>query len=881
MRWVKATLLSAFLAYSVGWSFISLSRLFTLNAFIFDLGVAMDFAWAAFHRFGPVSLLHNFAYKGIVYLIGPLFLAGGYPIMLIFQSAFIGLAVFPLYGIARHYLKSEVPALLLSVSYLIYFPLAGTNWFDFHYQALFPTLFILGYYFYVARRPGLSLLFMALSGITHYPFTLFPMMFALGLMGGWLLKGRREDLKLALPLLAFTGLIFAMNLWLSGIAGSTLGTIGYAFGPAPIEPKIYAVVLIFLPLFFLPALSPKWMAFMVPFLVLVAITNSPYIYWPFMDQYGSLFAPFLFLGGIEAAAALGRRRPSKRSVLVIAATVFVSVSAFAIVYEPYGPLNGNSALNNYHVGNVLGSWAAYGELLKVASLVPDNYSILSQINIPEVLPSHGNITVLDVPPYAFTNNPPVDYGFAYVYSPYFYEQYGFPPNQASMYSAMQGLWNGGDYGIAAEASGLLLLKHDYTGSPEYYVPIDMTFRPTELYAGNATVSSNYINATGVNGEASGVLWYGPYTTLYPGLYNVTFWLYTSNASASNKLQLQVTANYTNEFLDASTISGDQLSAGAWTPVTLTFYAGGIYGGVEFRGVSTGWNGTLLLSSIRVEQAASGLPTSYDQYVLPWQLGYQAPVNLTSSGLLEAVNLTNAMAWYGPYTTVRPGFYNVTFLLRSSNDSPMNRAELQITSGSGRTYLATMGLTGSEFEGSNWTVISVPLAISSTQEDVEFRCFVQGWNGSLELANVTVIREGTSPSPNTTWNYGPSQLWVPSPSLTVNGLISASNVSGTTIWYGPYTTLYPGLYNVTFWLYTTNSSPLNELQLQVTANSGSVYLTTSVVNGSSLRPFAWTPITMSFRTSSTYNDVEFRGYVVNWDGEVGLNGINETFIAPDG
>ncbi|MDG7037431.1 MAG: hypothetical protein JRM72_08645, partial [Nitrososphaerota archaeon] len=70
-------------------------------------------------------------------------------------------------------------------------------------------------------------------------------------------------------------------------------------------------------------------------------------------------------------------------------------------------------------------------------------------------------------------------------------------------------------------------------------------------------------------------------------------------------------------------------------------------------------------------------------------------------------------------------------------------------------------------------------------------------------------------------------------------------------------------------------------LQVTADSGSVYLATSTINGSSLRPFTWTPITVSFRTGSTYNDVEFRGYVMNWDGELGLGGINETFVAPDG
>jgi len=878
MKWVRPTLLSVFLAYSAGWSYISLARLFTLNAFIFDLGVNMEFAWNAFHQLGLIAFLHNFSYKGIVYLIGPLFLAGGYPTMLIFQSAFIGLAVFPLYGIARHFLKGDVPALLFAVSYLIYFPLAGMNWFDFHYQALFPTLFIFGYYFYATKRPYATILFMSLSAITHYPFTVFPMLFALGLLGGALLKGRREDLKIALPLLAFTGLIFALNLWINGFAASTLGTVGYAFGPAPLLPKVYSVVLMLLPLLFLPALSPKWMAFMVPFFVLVAITNSPYFYWPFMDQYGSLFVAFLFLGGIEAAAMLGRKG-GRRRALLIAVAVFVTVSAFAVVYEPYGPLNGSSSVDNYHIDNVLGSWSTYGELLKVASLVPSNYSVLSQIDIPEVFPSHTNVTVLDVPPYAFTNSPAVGYGFAYIYSPYFYEQFGFSPNQVSMFSAMDRLWNSGDYGIVAEASGLLLLKHDYDGAIKYYVPINQTFTPAALYATNAVISPNYVNATDVNGEAGGVLWYGPYTTLYPGLYNVTFWLYTTNASPSNELQLQVTANDTQEFLDVSVIHGDQLKAATWTPITLTMYAGGIYGQVEFRGTTTGWNGTLLLSSIDLVQVAPGLPISDDRYYLPWQFGRPQPVNLTGSGILEASDLTNTMAWYGPYTSIDPGVYDVTFLLRSSNDSPLNKAELQITSGSGSIYLATMGLTGSQFAGTNWTLVNVPLVVNSIQEDVEFRCFVQSWNGSLELANVTVIREGGELPSNSTWSYDPGRLWVSSLSFENDGLISAANISDTTLWYGPYTTLYPGLYNVTFWLYTTNASPSNGLQLQVTAESGSVYLASRAISGAALEPLTWTPVTVTFSSGSAYNNVEFRGYVVNWSGEVELGGINETYIGP--
>ncbi|MGC8970427.1 MAG: hypothetical protein ACP5LG_07765, partial [Conexivisphaera sp.] len=90
-----AILASAYVAYVAAWSYISLMRLFSLNAFIFDLGVNMQFAWDAVLHATLGSVLRTLAYKGIVYVVAPVFLTGSYPAVLIFQSAFIGLAVFP------------------------------------------------------------------------------------------------------------------------------------------------------------------------------------------------------------------------------------------------------------------------------------------------------------------------------------------------------------------------------------------------------------------------------------------------------------------------------------------------------------------------------------------------------------------------------------------------------------------------------------------------------------------------------------------------------------------------------------------------------------------------------------------------------------------
>jgi uncharacterized membrane protein len=143
----------SFIGYVSYWSYITILRYYALNAYVFDLGIFMQNGWVVLHQVHTVSaFLAYLAYDGIVYVFSPLTLLDSYPALLILQSVVIALAMFPLYGIAKHFLKGDVPALLFAISYLIYFPLAGMNWYDAHNAAFFPTLFISAYYFYLKGR---------------------------------------------------------------------------------------------------------------------------------------------------------------------------------------------------------------------------------------------------------------------------------------------------------------------------------------------------------------------------------------------------------------------------------------------------------------------------------------------------------------------------------------------------------------------------------------------------------------------------------------------------------------------------------------------------------------------------------------------------------
>ncbi|BBE42771.1 hypothetical protein [Conexivisphaera calida] len=243
------------------------------------------------------------------------------------------------------------------------------------------------------------------------------------------------------------------------------------------------------------------------------------------------------------------------------------------------------------------------------------------------------------------------------------------------------------------------------------------------------------------------------------------------------------------------------------------------------------------------------------------------MELTPSGAIEVSNVSNVIAWYGPYTTLGPGYYNVTFLISSSSSSPSDRAVLQVTSDYGKSYLVTLGITGPYVGAGRWVEVSVPVYVSSTQDGVEFRCAVQGWSGSLYLSRILVTWEGQAPSSISTV-YPATQMWTANGSSYSDGMIVATNASRI-MWYGPYATLYPGSYNVTFWIDGNMSTSL-EVLLQVTSNYGNTVLAQGAVYGRNVH--GWTPVTLQVNLDSTQQGAEFRGWAIGLDGTVELGNV---------
>lgn len=720
----RAVLVSGFLLYTTFWSYVSLSKLYSLRATVFDLGVNMQYAWEAAHSVSAFP--HFLASRGLVYLVAPVFLAGGFPAVLVFQSAFIGAGVFPLYYVARDAIGRKA-ALPLALSYLVYFPVSGMNWYDFHYQALFPTLFLFGWYFFRVRADvPLAFLFFALSALSHYPYSVFT-----GLLGLVLLNDSRHKVRGALPLalslIVFSGFTLLLAVFTLGAQGATTGALAIP-GVRAREPLYDALtlVLILAPVLFLPLVS-RWSLFLLPYVALLAISNNPNFAYPFVFQlqYPALFVAFVFLGALDGVVKIGRNAKGR---VALALLVLLSVSAFGVFLDPYGPLNQS---RSYSLSGLsLDPVTRYRALEKELSLVKPGSLLLVENDMPEAFPGKNGTLPVDTLYITsnFLNKSHPDYVLADLNSSWYT---GPGLENVTMQSVFDSLWESGNYSLVAEAYGVVLIERG-AANLSYYVPERANYSAFSFYAPGAgregAIAASY------TGTSPHISWYGPYTYLEPGLFNITFEL--EPLASSGSLLLQVTADYGSSVLAEYPLNVSALPEGRWSHVSFEFYAPGAYSAVEFRGLSSRVNGTVLFGGVSLVQVQAGLPRFPDAVYPASAFMHPALERMTEQGLL---NLTGAegIVWYGPYATLPPGNYTLVLTLYSRDASGGQGFVFEVTADSGHTVLAEEGVNATALRAGHRFTLT--FSTNRTYRDVEFRGISGEPAGSMYFAGVTLLR----------------------------------------------------------------------------------------------------------------------------------------------
>ncbi len=530
------------------WSIIDILRLYNLKDGVFDSGIiSLTMNTIIFeHTLNYIEYMIGFSLLRIIF--SPLILIDGITGMLVIQEIFLALPAIVIYKMFNLKRNDQPSALLLSLSYLLYFPLGGLNYFDFHFQSFFILFFLLGNYFLMKKQYLYSTIFLFLSGTVRYPYFIFPLILMCLLLGTQMFNliyrkselNRKEFHYYIANFFIFTAmfivsyfLIFtspyelAQSSYFSGYFHITSASILKTF-LENIDNKIITIVLILAPLLFIPLRSKKWLIFLIPFLALSFFNNyAPYVYpGAFHFQYMAAVVPFVFLGLIETVQlkeTKAQNQDAKRKSITFIKTfiakfrarkepiaVFVAIILFAIVFQPYSPINAYAS-EPYSMNILHPNVSVFEEYKDIVNLIPDNNPyVIYQRNLPYVdvhdhalsciaafQTEYGFNSSLTYNLYNLTSTHTVDYALGYTC------HFAEGP-QLTMCQAMNKLYAKGNYGIEAYESGLILLARDYSGKPVYYQP---------------SVINEIVGLK--NGTHNLTLVSSAYTMLIPGTYSIT------------------------------------------------------------------------------------------------------------------------------------------------------------------------------------------------------------------------------------------------------------------------------------------------------------------------------------------------------------------------
>lgn len=650
-------LAAAVVVFSVWWTDLEWVSFLGFHQAVYDLGVDYQVIWAAAHGYSI-----NEAGPGTTHLILYLFLipywlipsqSGFFLFLLAFEAVWVGIGVFPIYWVAKEQLGRRWVGVALGLAYLAYPALSGPLWFPFHYEALFPTLFLFGYWLY--RRENLvgAAAFWGLSLFTDAGVTFIVAAFGLGVIvepliarTGWWDRFRGRPRASPLPLRR-SHLLFGAFLLAAGAAVFLGVALSYGFWQfvyftartsfasgsglaraVPFDPvanwvrKLTTVLLLLGPLLALPLWGREERWAVLPYLGPALLTTSfTGFLSPFVDQYPVFVIPVLVAAtvrGLErpwgwrtprdegpattsrALRSRRRHRPAAVATAVLAATL-----AFALVFTPWGPLNAELKRDHaqvdaayYNLPYVRSSNRSVdAALLQMIDMVPPTGWVLVQDNLPQLL----NRTEWTLPGF-YAVGQPLSYLITDPYDYNFYALNTFGPLPASMqYWANYFLGQG--WHVLADAYGCLLLSSTGSGPPTYYEPLVLTFAPDDFLGVGPSLPNHQI----FDGPLLPID--GAYSVLAPGNYTVTLTLKVDHPRATDQLFFAVGYNYS-----ASLLENNSLPGGPWTgvngtvsvtyPLTVPLY---LPGGPAFTLYERQWTGPLDFVSIRLVQTAAAFP----------------------------------------------------------------------------------------------------------------------------------------------------------------------------------------------------------------------------------------------------------------------------------
>jgi uncharacterized membrane protein len=648
--WAHAPTLLVFAAtfgYSVAMLDTAWLKYLTFNDTFEDLGIGNQILWLLSH--GGVSNYYHSGFaqiypmqwqKPIIFVVLPFYAAAPSAATLIaMQTIVLGLPAIPLYYLGRTLLKSRWLPAIIALAYLVYFPVASANLFDFQFENFAPLFYLLmvlawerGRYtwscvagaFCAAVNPLTLLLvgtFLVYTLLRHGPSMRSPGRYLREIGRRLLDNTPRLVLLWALPmvLLAYdlVGSLYTVGVGAGAPGAGPLALFGFA-----INDKIMLFLFLFGAVAFIPLYEPWFLWLLAPYLLWVFYSQDPAHWATFGLMYPVLAAGPIFYATLLSFGRLSDRAPTEAATPSVeappagvpasvlppllprwhlsarnerAVPFVVLTVAFAAIYLPWSPLNtyvqGGYFSGNHDLSGITTITPSDRFLWRVIDLIPPGGSVLSQNGIPQI--SGREYAQIDT---LYTTSIPYDYILADTNITVFSQFSTIAPFLESAISNHT-------FGVVAEGYGAILMERGYTGTAKLFSPY-----AAELNSGTLSAyPGTSVNGTELVRSAGGFsMWFGPYLTLFPGNYSAEFQLSVNNTSHPSLpvVTIEASANQGSQILaSASLTEGSFTSAGAVGLFSLRFSLSNMESGIELRGMAPGGDCTIALEGIDLAQAS--------------------------------------------------------------------------------------------------------------------------------------------------------------------------------------------------------------------------------------------------------------------------------------
>jgi len=766
--------------YGIVFSHYTLLKHYDFNSYAWDLGIfnqalyttlfyGKPLYYTAEQFLNPTGSYLAIHFSPILFILLPLYaIQPSAETLLIIKSFLLALGALPLYSLAKEKLKSKKASFMLAISYLLHPAIQGSNWFDFQQQVFIPILVFSLVLFMNKRKWKSYFLILLLSLMISEHTTL--MLLALTIY--YLLTTnvrrlpylvrkfqmtRETVIVLTIALCAF---FFCISECVKNLfpirpeflevyeAASAYKVLGFK-GGSPISLlffillnpdrilvsllydypiKLLYIIFLFAPLAFLPFGSS--MTIVTVFLLLPFLLSNYPAYYKIGAHYPLYLITPIFLASVNV---LSKR--TKHDIEGALKIVLVSSLIIIISTSPISPFSRPLIEQNilwYPILRPINKDLI--DMHKILEMIPKNASVLTQNHIFPHISSRINAYVL--PTYVGTPEQmkilknyvnqlinKSDYIFLEIKRDDYWTNY-----------VIEKMENNNLFGIYAFSKYALLFKKNYSGPSiativkgEIFIAYkDLYIKPYVKIIEDKTSKSGYTVLCPKNLKED-IFLYGPYIFLPKGIYSATCTIKIGDGGEGYLATFDVTDKIGKECVARRDLYGFEMKPNVWQNVTVIFAISKLRTNIEFRVFSAGIV-DVYVDRIILKQISGEAKYDFGTKTFNYKnLRFNGVVTKDKILLRSAENEEKAWSfWFGPYISLPPGNYKVTFNLKVVPSPKIDDKiiMLEVMKNHGAEMIAGIKLYGNMVienqTASGWCKITIEFSAETLTKEVEFR-----------------------------------------------------------------------------------------------------------------------------------------------------------------